>query len=121
MESKKEINDKIKSVFNEYLSQNYNVTYHFTSISALKDIVENKTLRLTNSQYLNDRNEFVDYLHSQKILLQNLKEEFYNEFYIEIEEKYEEEIIAHTKFKNIYQHASYFIFSTSSSEKAVPM
>lgn len=48
--------------------------YHYTSIEALKSIVENKTIRLTDYRFLNDPNElniainnFEDYLTSQNV------------------------------------------------------
>ncbi len=48
---------------------NVNDIYHYTTLETLLNIVKNKTIRLTDFRFLNDRNEIVDNIKSiQKIL-----------------------------------------------------
>lgn len=116
-----------KKAFNELIEVLFNYDsgdkiYHYTSIEAFYSIVTKNSLRLTNSMYMNDRDEFSVYLENFLEICKELQLEG------KINKEIIEEVILTFEFnlndhslQNPYKHASYFIFSTSINNNQIPM
>ncbi|WP_053956652.1 DUF2971 domain-containing protein [Inediibacterium massiliense] len=105
---------------------NASSVFHFTSVPALYSMIKTHSLRLTNSMYLNDRNEFADFLHSMCDTVRNLidtekDEQTKNNYKILLEEYKKALEKNEQKRTDYYYHASYFIFSASEYDNSIPM
>lgn len=117
--TKKAFNELIEVLFN-YDSDNK--IYHYTSIEALYSIIKTNSLRLTNSMYMNDRDEFNIYLENFLEICKGLQSEgkINSEIIEEMISTFEMNLSNHS-LQNPYKHASYFIFSTSLNNNQIPM
>lgn len=94
--------------------------YHYTSIEGLKGIIENKSLRFTDCQFLNDTSE---YTHIKSLLkkIKKTDDEKYPIFLDTIIEELSENYMKVKKEDGIYRAFRYFVFSTCKSSDSLPM
>ena len=126
-----DLEEDIKAVFSNYIIPNEKnlKIYHYTTLKALKGIIENNQLWLTNTMYQNDRYESYDYVNQSIETFNNLdfgnKENYINELIKNYEHnnlknkeynymKYDNPNLAH-------KNASHFVFSTCNKKNYIPM
>lgn len=125
--NKMNISDKIKSELKKYVDNTMilnepHKVYHFTTIDALISMVEKKTLRLTNSMYMNDRDEFKHFLKYWNKAINYLdKDNMYDKDSVDILKQMQVNEFNVPDGSNEYRHASYFIFSTCLNLELIPM
>lgn len=102
------------------LEFNNKSVFHFTTVSGLFSIITNNMLRLTNSRYMNDREEFLNYIKTTREVINQLGEDNVNDlvkwlrdFYKKDEDEFNSD--------NEVSHLSYYIFSTCKDYKKIPM
>ncbi len=89
--------------------------FHYTSINALFNIINDKELRLTNAMYLNDREEFVNFID---VLKNRFNTGFkFDQFVLFLDEIKENQLNGIEESHNL----AYYIFSTCKSLGDLPM
>ena len=122
----KETMDKIHKIVDVYTNtKSDNSLFHFTSVNALHSIIENQSLRLTNSTFMNDKNEYLDSLMTVVKAAREMKnDERYQEdkdILIDMESYYIMMIEDYQSRLEDVGHSVFYILSTSMDFNSVPM
>ena len=116
------IPNKIKKEGESHLSEIGNIDfqespycYHYTSLEVLVDMVQKQEIWLTNSMYLNDPKEFIDFLDSFISLVKPEGPMASLESFMQKQKQPLEQ------FENEFLHSAHFIFSTGMNNDSLPM
>lgn len=122
----KEIEENVERIANKYINADgVESLYHFTSVSAIHSIIENQSLRLTESTFMNDRTEYID-AHkmvsetANEMASQSLYEE-YKHILIEMSKEHLEETESHKTYLEDGWFSVFYILSTCTNYESVPM